>query len=445
MSESTFPASFVWGTATASYQVEGGHDLEGRGPSIWDTFCRTPGKVAHDHTGDVSCDQFHRYREDVALMRDLGVNSYRFSIAWPRVFPQKSLARNPRGFDYYHRLVDELLANGIQPAVTLYHWDLPQHLEDAGGWPVRDTAMRFADFAEACFRELGDKVHTWITLNEPSCAAFLGYESGEHAPGRQDRQAAYRAVHHLLLGHGLAAQCFRQGGFKGKLGITLALATPRPATRREEDLLAADRAADKHTRMFLGPLTGRDYPERHLAAWPEVRMPVQDRDMELIAAPLDFVGVNYYFEDCVGHSPQAPERFVQVPTGYPRTHMGWDVVPGGLTRHLKAIGKEYRLAHLVVTENGCAYPDALTGDGQRCHDPDRLSYLRGHLGACAEAIRAGVPLEGYYLWSLIDNFEWAYGYTRRFGIVYCDYVDGRRVPKDSFYYFREVIAGHEQL
>jgi beta-glucosidase len=442
MSESDFPANFTWGTATASYQVEGGHDQEGRGPSIWDTFCRTPGKVAHGHTADVSCDQFHRYREDVALMRDLGVGSYRFSIAWPRVFPQKSHARNPRGFDYYHRLADELLSKGIQPAVTLYHWDLPQYLEDAGGWPARDTAMRFADFAEACFRELGDKVQTWITLNEPWCAAFLGYENGEHAPGRTDRPAAYRAVHHLLLGHGLAAQRFRQGGFKGKLGITLNLDTPRPATRREEDLLAADRAMDKQTRMFLGPLTGRGYPERHLAVVPEVRMPVQGNDMELIAAPLDFVAINYYFENCVGHSPQAPGRFARVPTSCPRTHMGWDVVPGGLTRQLETIWKEYRLEHLVVTENGCAYPDTLSEDGQRCHDPERVAYLRDHFAACADAIRAGVPLEGYYLWSLIDNFEWASGFTRRFGIVYCDYADGRRVPKDSFYYYREVIAGH---
>jgi beta-glucosidase len=445
MGESAFPANFVWGTATASYQVEGGHVLEGRAPSIWDTFCRRPGCVAHGHTGDVSCDQFHRYREDVALMRDLGAGAYRFSLAWPRVFPQKPGARNPKGFDYYHRLVDELLANGIQPMVTLYHWDLPQYLEEAGGWPVRDTAMRFAEFAEACFHELGDKVTNWITLNEPWCSAFLGYESGVHAPGRHDRPAAYRAAHHLLLAHGLAAQRFRRGGFKGKLGITLACATPRPATRREEDVAAADRAADKPTRMFLGPLTGRGYPERHLAAYPDVKMPVHAGDMELIAAPLDFVGLNYYFEDCVAHAADTPEKFARVPTARPRTYMGWDVVPQGLTRHLESIWKEYELPHLVVTENGCAYPDELTEDGHRCHDPQRIAYLASHLSACADAIRAGVPLEGYYLWSLIDNFEWAYGYTRRFGIVYCDYVDGRRVPKDSFYFYREVIAGHERV
>jgi len=445
MRETGFPGSFVWGTATASYQVEGGHDLEGRGPSIWDTFCRTPGKVAHGHAGDVSSDQYHRYREDVALMRDLGVGSYRLSVAWPRVFARPGGARNPKGFDYYHRLLDELLRNGIEPAVTLYHWDLPQYLEDAGGWPARDTASRFADYAVACFQALGDKVKTWITLNEPWCSAFLGYESGVHAPGRQERPAAYRAVHHLLLGHGLALERFRQGGFRGKVGVTLNLGTPRPATPREEDRLAADRAADKPTRMFLGPLTGRGYPERHLAAWPEVTMPVQAGDLALIAAPVDFVGVNYYSEDCVAHAPAEPEGFARVPTCHPTTHMGWDVVPRGLYRHLKQIHAEYGIEHLVITENGCAYPDALCEDGTRCHDPERVAYLRGHLGACAQAIRDGVPLEGYYLWSLIDNFEWSYGYTRRFGIVYCDYQDKRRVPKDSYYYYREVIAGHELL
>jgi beta-glucosidase len=445
MKDPAFPASFDWGAATASYQVEGAHDAEGRGPSIWDTFCRTPGKVAHGHTGDVSSDQFHRYREDVALMRELGVRSYRFSLAWPRVFPRKAGERNPKGFDYYHRLVDELLRNGIQPAVTLYHWDLPQYLEEAGGWPARDTASRFSEFATACFQALGDKVKCWITLNEPWCAAFLGYESGVHAPGRQDRPAAYRAAHHLLLGHGLALQRFREGGHKGRIGITLNMGTPRPATRRDEDALAADRAADKATRMFLGPLTGRGYPERHLAAVPEVRMPVQAGDMDLIGAPFDFVGVNYYQEQCVAHAPGEPEGFALVPTSCPRTHMGWDVVPSGLTRHLAAIWKEYGLRHLLVTENGCAYDDALSADGTRCHDPDRVAYLRGHFGACAEAIRAGVPLEGYYLWSLLDNFEWAFGYTRRFGIVYVDYQDRRRVPKDSFYYYREAIAGHESF
>jgi beta-glucosidase len=238
-------------------------------------------------------------------------------------------------------------------------------------------------------------------------------------------------------------QAFRQGSFQGDIGITLNLATPRPATRREEDVLAADRAADKPTRMYLGPLTGRGYPERHLAAWPEVSMPVRAGDMELIAAPLDFVGLNYYSEDAVSFSADAPERFTAVPTGYPKTHMGWDVVPEGLGRHLRSVWKEYGLKRILITENGCAYPDVLSEEGTRCHDPERIAYLDGHLEACSRAIGDGVPLEGYYLWSLIDNFEWAFGYTRRFGIVYCDYQDCRRVPKDSFYRYRELIAGHE--
>lgn len=445
MEKQAFPASFTWGTATASYQVEGAASEEGRGKSIWDTFCAEPGKVVHGHNGHRGSDQFHHYREDVALMHSLGVASYRLSLAWPRVFPEKPGKRNAKGFDYYHRFIDEMLRVGIKPAVTLYHWDLPQYLEDAGGWPVRDTAERFADFAATCYEALGDKVESWITLNEPWCAAFLGYELGVHAPGRRDRPAAYCAAHHLLLGHGLALERFRQGRFRGKIGVTLNLVTPRPATRCEEDALAADRAMDKGTRLFMDPLFGRGYPERHLAAWPEVKMPVEGRDMALIAAPVDFVGVNYYSEGAVAYSAKEPEQFVEVPTWQPKTHMGWDVVPSGLYRHLVKLWKEYEPKSIYVTENGCAYPDELSEDGTRCHDPERVAYLRGHLGACAAAIRDGVPLDGYYLWSFIDNFEWSFGYTRRFGIVYCDYQDGRRVPKDSFYFYRDLVAGYGDL
>ena len=439
----SFPRDFLWGTATASYQVEGGFQEEGRGLSIWDTFCRTEGKVVHGHTGDVASDQFHRYREDAKLMQDIGVQAYRFSIAWPRIFPKGDGVRNPLGFDYYHRLVDALLEHQIKPVVTLYHWDLPQELEDAGGWPVRDTALRFADLAEECFKELGNKADMWITINEPFCAAYLGYLIGIHAPGRSNRADAIRAAHHLNLAHGLALQRFRAGGYSGQIGTTLNLSTPRPATLRDEDILAADRAIDGSSRMFIDPLFGKGYPERFLNAYPDAAIPYEDDDMELISQKIDFLGLNYYQEHAVAFDSQSPEQFTYVPTSYPETDMGWDIIPAGLYRQLKWTHDQYGDIDLYVTENGCAAPDALSQDGTRCHDEMRVEYLRGHFGACLSAIKAGVPLKGYFLWSFIDNFEWAFGYTKRFGVVYCDYQDGRRIPKDSYYYYREVIAGYE--
>ncbi len=440
----SFPEEFLWGVATASYQVEGAVHEEGRGESIWDRFCRTPGKVAHGHTGDVACDQYHRYEEDADLMRDLGVESYRFSIAWPRIQPDGKGAWNEKGFDYYKRLSDALMERGIRPAATLYHWDLPQPLQDAGGWPARDTAHRFAEYAGKVYEKLSDRISLWITLNEPWCSSILSYLIGEHAPGHTDRPEAYRAIHHLLLAHGLALQNFREGGYAGSIGITLNLSTPRSATRRPEDLEAADRGADLQSRMFLDPLLGRGYPQRHLDAYPDVSMPVKDGDMALISAENDFLGLNYYTEEVVRHDPDHPEGFAPVPQYAPVTEMGWPIVPGGLYRQLHWVNRqtEGRLP-LYVTENGCAVDDELDESGERCHDPRRVAYLREHFAACKQAIDEGVPLKGYFLWSLMDNFEWAFGYTKRFGIVYCDYVDQRRVPKESYYFYREVIAGHE--
>ncbi len=443
MSDSTFPKGFLWGVATASYQVEGAVTEDGRGPSIWDTFSHTPRAVTHGHTGDVACDQYHRYPEDVALMRRLGLAAYRFSIAWPRVFPEGSGRRNEAGFDYYKRLIDELEAAGIMPVATVYHWDLPQPLEDAGGWPNRDTAYRYTDYAAECFRVLGDRVPMWITLNEPFCSSILGYLHGVHAPGRQDRPAAYRAVHHLNLAHGLGVQAYREAGLTGQVGITLNTISPRPATRREEDAEAADRAADGHTRMFLDPLLGNGYPARHLAAYPEVTMPVEEGDMEIIASPIDFLGINFYWEDVVSADPEEPEGFRIEPQYQETTAMGWPITPRGFYRHLLWVRERTGDLPLYVTENGAAMPDELSEDGEHCHDPRRIEYLRSHLEACRDAVKAGVPLRGYFLWSLIDNFEWAFGYTKRFGIIYCDYVNQRRVPKDSFYFYRDVIAGHE--
>ncbi len=445
MIEYGFPKDFLWGTATASYQVEGAVHEGGRGKSIWDVFSHTPGCVLHGHTGDVASDQYHNYAEDVGIMRDLGIGAYRFSIAWPRVFPNGYGDLSSEGLDYYKRLLDALAEAGIEPAVTLYHWDLPQALEDEGGWPARDTALRFADYAATCFRELGDRVRFWITLNEPLCAAYLGYREGIHAPGIRDLGAAYRAVHHLNLAHGLAMRAFRDGGHEGRIGSTLNIDTPRPATRRQVDVDAADRAMDGPTRMFLDPLYGRGYPERHIGAYPEISLPVEKGDMEIIAVPVDFLGLNYYFEHAIAADDEHPEGFRRVKTGYPRQAMDWDMVPAGLYRQLSWVDANYDHPAIYITENGCACNDVLTPDGEGCHDPLRIEYLRTHLRAAGRALSEGVNLKGYFLWSFIDNFEWAFGYTKRLGIVYCDYTDGRRIVKDSGYYYREVVAGYEPV
>jgi len=346
--------------------------------------------------------------------------------------------------DYYKRLADTLMERGIRPAATLYHWDLPQPLQDDGGWPNRETALRFAEYAAHVYEGLSDRVSMWITLNEPWCSSVLSYLIGEHAPGHQDRKETYRAIHHLLLGHGLALKSFRDGGYSGSIGITLNLSTPRPATRRQEEIDAADRGADLQSRMFLDPLLGKGYPERHLAAYPEVEMPVEQGDMELIAGKNDFLGLNYYTEDAVRHDPDHPEGFASVTQYQPVTEMGWPVTPAGLYRQLHWVNRETKgQLPLYITENGCAMPDELDAAGTRCHDPRRIDYLREHFAACKAAIDEGVPLKGYFLWSFLDNFEWALGYTKRFGIVYTDYVNQRRVPKDSYHFYREVIAGHE--
>jgi beta-glucosidase len=446
MTQTTFPDDFLWGTATASYQVEGAADADGRGKSIWDTFSHTPGMTADGETGDVAVDQYHRYEEDVALMRELGVGAYRFSIAWPRVFPQGAGERNPKGFDYYHRLIDALLAADIRPCVTLYHWDLPQALEDAGGWPARETALHYADYARACFDELGDKVDLWITFNEPICTSKLGYFHGGHAPGRKDGAAFFHAVHHLNLGHGLATQVFREGGYDGQIGITLNLASVRPATRREQDVVAAERARDMESRVFLGPIYGRGYPPRLAEEYPQWPMPVEEGDMERIARWPDFIGLNAYWEDPIRHDPDGWDGYSVVETYHDRTEMGWAVVPDGLYRLLKWTDEECEHTPIYVTENGAAMDDKLTPDGRRCHDRGRVEILRGFLGAVGRGLRDGVDVRGYFLWSFIDNFEWAHGYTKRFGIVYCDREnDLRRVPKDSFFFYRDAIAGYEAL
>jgi beta-glucosidase len=435
-----FPAGFVWGTATAAYQIEGAVREGGRGPSIWDTFAGTPGKVYGGHTGAVACDHYHRYVEDVALMAELGLGAYRFSVAWPRIQPDGSGPANPAGLDFYDRLVDELLARGVAPIVTLYHWDLPQALEDRGGWTSRDTALRFAEYAAACHARLGDRVDTWTTLNEPWCSAFLGHAAGIHAPGLVDTRAAFEAMHHLLLGHGLAARELRAAG-AGEVGVTLNLA---PVSGPDAEAVAI--VDGLQNRLFLDPLLRGSYPAdvvrmaERFTDWSFV----DAGDLEIIGAPIDLLGVNYYHPLAVRPRPGQPASpaypgsdgvaFVE-PDG-PLTAMGWAIEPAGLTELLTALARDYPPVPLLVTENGAAFDDQLAGD--EVHDVQRIGFLDAHFRAAHAAIEAGVDLRGYLVWSLLDNFEWAEGYRQRFGLVYVDYATQRRLPKASARWFAGV-------
>ncbi|MEH0969599.1 GH1 family beta-glucosidase [Micromonospora sp. CPCC 205546] len=452
MSTLRFPDNFVWGAATAAYQIEGAATDDGRGPSIWDTFSRTPGKVHHGHTGDVACDHYHRYADDVALMAELGLRAYRFSVAWPRIQPDGTGPVNPRGLDFYDRLTDALLARGIDPIVTLYHWDLPQALQDRGGWTNRETAEHFATYATAVHTRLGDRIRTWTTLNEPWCSAYLGYGNGVHAPGEQDPGAAFAAVHHLLLGHGLAARALRSGGAQ-TVGITV---NPADVCAVDADS-AADAAAVRlvdglHNRIFLDPLLRAAYPDDVLEHVSRIVEPtfLRDGDEKLIAAPIDLLGINYYAPTYVAGRPDGAggsawpgtEGAVEfLPPAGPLTDMGWMIEPAGLTRLLERIARDYPGVPLMVTENGAAFPDKPDADGSgQVMDADRIAYLDGHLRAVHEAISRGVDLRGYLVWSLLDNFEWAEGYRRRFGIIHVDYLTQRRTPKSSARWYQEVIS-----
>ncbi|UYM05795.1 GH1 family beta-glucosidase [Solicola gregarius] len=462
--ERAFPPKFVWGAATAAYQIEGAIDTDGRTPSIWDTFSHTPGRVRSDDNGDIACDHYNRYLEDVALMRDLGLDSYRFSLSWPRITPQVDANAlgpvNQKGIDFYSRLVDALLDAGIDPVITLYHWDLPQALEDAGGWPSRTTAERFGEYAAVAAEHLGDRVATFVTLNEPWCSAYLGYASGVHAPGRTDPAAALAAVHHLNLAHGLAVQAIRQQAPTAKVGVTLNLASVRPQTLLDRDTAAARRVDGLQNRVFLDPMLDGHYPDDiidetgSVTDWSFVR----DGDLDAICQPLDTIGVNYYSptvvrgydgdgprEESDGHGDGAASawpasddiEFPRQPGPY--TVMGWSIDPRGLTELLLRVHRQAPGVDLLVTENGAAFDDLVDGEG-RVDDPMRVEYLSRHIAAVGDAIEAGAPVRGYFVWSLLDNFEWAYGYTKRFGIVYVDYASQRRVPKTSARWYSDLIA-----
>jgi beta-glucosidase len=439
-----FPPTFVWGAATSAYQIDGAVDEGGRGPSIWDTFAHTPGKTADGETGDIACDHYHRWADDLDLIADLGLTGYRLSVSWSRLQPAGRGPLNPEGVAFYRALLEGLHSRGVRPHVTLYHWELPQVLEDAGGWPRRDTASLFADFCAATVRTLGDLVDDWITINEPWCQAFLGYESGIHAPGRRDLGAAVAAAHHLNVAHGLAMQAVRAERDSANAGIANIVTDVLPASRREEDLAAAERYDANSNRLFLDPVLAGGYPAvvRELYREWGLDTLVRPGDKAIMATPMDFLAVNHYQRVLVSDDPDDPHLGARgVPAEPATTSLGWSVIPAALRDVLLRVHRDYPPIALYVTENGASYDDRVGPDGEVV-DTERVDYLRGYLGAAAEAIRAGVDLRGYFAWSLLDNFEWGEGFRSRFGLVYVDYQTQRRIPKASARWYRDLIARH---
>ncbi|MFJ9977828.1 GH1 family beta-glucosidase [Streptomyces cyaneofuscatus] len=437
-----FPADFTWGVATAAYQIEGAVTEDGRSPSIWDTFSHTPGKVDNGDTGDIACDHYHRVPEDIGLIKQVGADAYRFSVAWPRVVPGGDGPVNKAGLDFYDRLVDGLLEAGVTPFATLYHWDLPQVLQDRGGWTVRETSEHFAAYASHVVERIGDRVKDWATLNEPLCSAWIGHLEGRMAPGLTDLTSAVRASYHLHLGHGLAVQAIRAASSDARVGIVNNLSPIVPASTSEADLAAARRADGHINRWWLDPVLGRGYPQDMVETY-GVELPVRPGDLETIAAPLDWLGLNYYFRQIVTADPSGPAPgFTQVPVADARhTYMDWEVYADGLEQLLLRLTEEYGVERIYVTENGSAYQDTVAADGS-VHDPERVAYLEEHLAACARAVAKGAPLAGYFAWSLLDNFEWAYGYDKRFGLVHVDYATQRRTVKSSGRRYAELIREH---
>jgi beta-glucosidase len=434
-----FPREFVWGVATSAYQIEGAAHEDGRGDSIWDEFCRHPGAIKDDSNGDRACDHYHRVDEDVDLMASLGVGAYRFSIAWPRVQPRGEGAWNEKGFAFYDRLVDRLLARGIAPYLTLYHWDLPQALQEKGGWMSRDTALRFAEYASEIGRRLGDRAASIATHNEPWVVAILGHQAGIFAPGLRSQKAAMQAAHHLLLSHGVALEALRSQGCTAPLGIVLNQAPIHAASDSPEDVARARLDDGLTIRWYMDALLLGRYPDDVLSFLGEDAPCVLQGDMDAIRRPLDFLGINYYTRNVSGTG--APQEPLQ--SGREVTDMGWEVFPKGLSELLNRLHEDYRLPPLYITENGAAYRDQLV-DG-RVADVDRIRYLQSHIAAMADAREAGVDVRGYFVWSLLDNFEWADGYSKRFGLVYVDYETQRRTLKDSAIWYRGFCGEHRGI
>ncbi|MBI1280994.1 MAG: beta-glucosidase [Anaerolineaceae bacterium] len=441
-----FPKDFVWGCATASYQIEGAVKEDGRGASIWDIFSHTPGKIMNSDTGDAACDHYHHYPEDIQLMKTLGLKAYRFSIAWPRIIPDGNGQINESGIAFYDSLVDKLLEAGITPYPTLYHWDMPQALDEKGGWLNRESADWFANYTDVITRALGDRVKNWMTFNEPYCIAYLSYHEGVHAPGHKhvSYREANQALHHFYLAHGKAIPIIHANSSASKAGIVLSLSPVHAVTDSEADKAAAVRVDGKTNRWLADPLFKGAYPADRLALLGADGPDIQAGDMEIISTPMDFLGVNYYFRTVVGDDPNSPfvekARYVDLPD-VPRTDMGWEIYPEGLREILTWVQQEYNPPEIYMTENGCAVPDEVTAEGV-VHDPPRSAYLKAHVAAAAAAVEQGACLKGYFAWSLLDNFEWAFGYDRRFGITYVDYPTQKRTPKDSFYTYQAIIRNN---
>ncbi len=445
-SKFTFPAGFTWGTATAAYQIEGAWNEDGRGLSIWDVFSRQPGKTYKGETGDIASDHYHRYQQDIDLMAELGMKAYRFSIAWPRVMPSGMAPVNPLGLDFYDRLVDALLEKGIEPFPTLYHWDLPQALQDQGGWTDRETALAFADYAHVVGKRLGDRVKKWITHNEPWVMAMSGYLFGEHAPGLQDPRLAAHAIHYLLLSHGLAIEALKSSCPQPvEVGITLNLSPMYPASDTEADRQAAHRVDGVLNRVFLDPIFRGEYPADVMAFMGPLFPEIQAGDMEIISRPIDFLGVNYYSRTVVKDDPQSfiVAARTDNPPGTEYSQM-WEIYPEGLYDLLTRVQREYNPEVVYITENGICVADGVDLDG-RVRDERRIRYIHDHLVQLHRAIAAGVPLQGYMVWSLMDNFEWAHGFRMRFGLIFVDFDDQKRYIKDSGRWYAEVVRANRVI
>jgi len=462
MNHTTFPPGFLWGAATSAYQIEGATQVDGRGVSIWDSFCSTPGKVLGGHSGEPACRHYFRYAEDVGIMRDLGLNSYRFSLAWPRLMPEGRGKLNSKGLDFYRRLVDSLLESEIRPMATLYHWDLPQALQDKGGWASADTPKRFADYCFAVFDDLADAVPMWITINEPAVTAILGHMTGEMAPGHRDAREGLLVAHHLLLAHGMAVRAFRDSSGRKQatgvdasqpidgIGIALSINYQEPATDDERDVAATERMDGLWNRLYLDPLFRGHYPE-YVLAWlgqagvlPDALAKPRPEEMRTISQETDFLGINYYTRNQAAWDPA--DHLLNASAVAPRlpvTDMGWEVYPEGLFKVLKRVSDDYTKIPLFITENGAAFDDSLPPDGSVVDDSARIDYLSSHIDAARRACECGVNLQGYYVWSLMDNFEWAQGYSKRFGLVHVDLKTQRRTLKRSALWYRDFIRSHQ--